>query len=402
MQNDFKKKGNLAILGSVLAIFFPGTLAFGFPGLMGPVWRDLLGVDAAALSYIMFFMVASLGIFMFFVGKWTEKLGVRNLMIIGSLIYGVTTLLLAFTANIWIVYFWAFSAGAGSCFIYSTGINSVKRWHPTRKGFASGMVNLSFGLSAAIMVPVYRMLLDSIGYKSLCILVAILTTVVGIAASRFTEFPEKTKNVVIPKIDSKNNINDFSMTSKEAIKTKNFWLIWAMWAFMGAAGISMVTISVNYGISKGYTLAVAASILTAYNITNGFSRIISGTLSDFIGRKATLCISFLGTAAAYMLLPFVDNLVMISILAAFVGFGYGTLFSTSAPLISDCFGIKHFGIILGLVFTAYGFVASVIGPVFTGIILNITDNNYSVVFYYLAIFALISAALTTLVKLPKK
>lgn len=400
---QYNKKAKLAVLGSMAAIFFPGTLAFGFPGLMSPIWREMLEVSSGALSYIMFFMVASLGIFMFFVGKLTEKIGVKNLMIIGSFIYGLTTFLLALTVNLWIIYFWAFSAGAASCFIYSTGINSVQRWYPNRKGLVSGLVNLTFGLSSAIMIPIYRILLDYIGYRNLCLLIAFITLIIGLLVSKYTELPEKKFQIKKNKFKKEGLISkELNLTSKEAIKTKNFWLIWSVWALMGAAGISMVTISVNYGIYLGYNLTIAAAILTAFNITNGFSRIISGALSDIIGRKITLATSFFMAGLAYLLLPFINNITIIALLAAFIGFGYGTLFSTSSPLISDCFGIKHFGVILGLVFTAYGFVASIIGPAITGIILGITEENYNLVFYYLALFSIISAFLILLVKIPKE
>lgn len=93
-------------------------------------------------------------------------------------------------------------------------------------------------------------------------------------------------------------------------------------------------------------------------------------------------------------------LFVLSLLAAAIGFGYGTLFATSAPMISDCFDLKHFGFILGLVFTAYGFVASVIGPAVSGYRLSVTQRDYTLVFRYLAVLALTSAVLIMGVKPP--
>jgi OFA family oxalate/formate antiporter-like MFS transporter len=79
------------------------------------------------------------------------------------------------------------------------------------------------------------------------------------------------------------------------------------------------------------------------------------------------------------------------VLASVVGFAFGTLFSVSAALTSDCFGMKHFGAIYGLVFTAYGFVAGVLGPWLSGYVLDATGSNFQVVFIYLGIFCLASA-----------
>jgi len=76
-----------------------------------------------------------------------------------------------------------------------------------------------------------------------------------------------------------------------------------------------------------------------------------------------------------------------------VGFGYVTLFACSAPLIAECFGLKHFGVIFGLVFTSFGFVSGLVGPVATGLILRATDNSYSAAFMFLGLLCLVSAAL---------
>lgn len=390
----------MAVIGSVCAIFFPGSLIFGFPGLMGPVWRDMLQLQSGALSYTMFFMLASLGIFMFFVGKWTATLGVSRLMAIGTLLTSAATVMIAFVSAVWMVYLWAFLVGSASCFIYSTGINTAQRWFPHKRGLVSGIVNLTFGISAAIMVPLYRWLLVLIGYQALCLMVGVLCLAVGLWASRYTELPQVVisgpANLTVPHPTS----SPPDMLPGEAVRTRNFWLIWGVWALMGASGVTMVTVSVNFGLYRGYELSAAVAILTAFNITNGFSRIISGALSDRIGRKITLSLSFFATGLAYLALPASHSLLMLSLLAAAIGFGYGTLFATSAPMISDCFGLKHFGVILGMVFTAYGFVASVIGPAVSGYLLSITSQDYTLVFRYLAVLALISAGLIMGVKPP--
>ncbi|MBO8182436.1 MAG: hypothetical protein H0Z28_06545 [Archaeoglobus sp.] len=75
-----------------------------------------------------------------------------------------------------------------------------------------------------------------------------------------------------------------------------------------------------------------------------------------------------------------------------MGFAFGTMTAVSAPLTSDCFGLKHFGAIFGLVFTAYGFIAGIIGPSLSGYILDFT-GNFKLVLLYLGIFCLLSSFL---------
>jgi OFA family oxalate/formate antiporter-like MFS transporter len=121
----------------------------------------------------------------------------------------------------------------------------------------------------------------------------------------------------------------------------------------------------------------------AFNITNGSSRLISGFLSDIVGRKTVMTTTFLLAGGAYYLLPHVSGITIWSVLVAVIGFAFGTLFAVSAPLVSDCFGMEHFETIFGVVFTAFGFVSGALGPWLGGYLLDLTQGNFTLVFVYL-------------------
>jgi len=158
----------------------------------------------------------------------------------------------------------------------------------------------------------------------------------------------------------------------------------------------MVSLSIPLGIAKGLAPASAVLVLTAFNLTNGFSRLISGIISDYHGRNRIMSLSFFLAGVAYFLLT-ISGSWLVYILAAVIGFAFGTMFAVSAPLASDCFGLKHFGTIFGLIFTAYGFIAGLIGPSLSGYILDLT-GDFSTVLLYLGSFCIISSALILRVK----
>jgi OFA family oxalate/formate antiporter-like MFS transporter len=89
------------------------------------------------------------------------------------------------------------------------------------------------------------------------------------------------------------------------------------------------------------------------------------------------------------------------VLAAVIGFAFGTLFAVSAPLAVDCFGLEHFGAIFGLIFTAYGFVSGAIGPSLGGYILDVSEGNFIVVFTYLGVFCVLSGCFIRFVSPPR-
>ena len=392
-----EKKRIAALVGCSLSIFLTGAFVFGYPGLMGPYWQEAFQVDAAATGNTLAFVLLALGIFMFFAGKWHERLGTRKSILIGAAILACAMLVLIFAKNIYMVYAWAFMNGVSNCFIYGPGLTTVQKWFPPhRKGLATGTLNCVFGIAAALMLPVFQFTLVSFGYVKMNIIMIVLIAITNIAASMLAEVPEKTfvpdkeRQLFDDTFVRKSNPNDSTtdFTVAQALKTRQFWMIWLTWVFMGAAGISMISLSANYAVSLGLS---SVAVLAAFNVTNGVSRIIAGSVSDVIGRNLTGCSAFVMASAGCVMLAFSHTLVPVSVAASLVGLGFGTLFAITAPLASDIFGLRHFGMIFGLIFTAYGFIGGLLGPAASGYVLRASGGNYFIVFGYLAVFCLLSA-----------
>lgn len=398
------KRGNLAVMGAGLAIFWPGALSFGFPGVMAPYWQATFDVGSAATGNIMFFILAAVGSFMYLAGRLQERIGARLMISVGVLVCSLNLLTAAYAGSIGMIYLWAFINGFATCLIYVPALTTVQRWFPARRGLVTGIVNLCFGLSAAIMSPLFHHLLESMGYFLMNIMQAVIFVVLGLVAATFTEMPERIRpaaTIIADKTTQqavKETLPPPSLTVKESLRTKNFWLLWFTWAMQGSAGIAMVTLSVGFGLAKGLSPAVAVLILTAFNLTSGLSRLLSGYLSDYMGRTGVMSLSFLAAGISYFFLPRAAELTLLLVLAAIIGFAFGTLFAVSAPLVSDCFGLKYFGAIFGLVFTAYGLISGLLGPSLSGYLLDRTAGNYTMVFSYLGAFCLASALLIRFIK----
>ena len=60
-------------------------------------------------------------------------------------------------------------------------------------------------------------------------------------------------------------------------------MLWITWTLAGAAGVSMTILAPGYGLFLGFPLPSAVLLLTAFNLTNGISRLASGMLSDRMG-----------------------------------------------------------------------------------------------------------------------
>ncbi|MEW6670762.1 MAG: MFS transporter, partial [Thermodesulfobacteriota bacterium] len=184
-----------------------------------------------------------------------------------------------------------------------------------------------------------------------------------------------------------------SLSLWQSLKTRSFWLLWFTNAFVGAAGIAMVTLAIPFGTARGMDRADAVLLLMAFNITNGISRLVSGFFSDMIGRKRIMGSAFFLAGCAYFMFPHLKGPAALALPAAVVGFAFGTLFAVSAPFVSDCFGMAHFGSIFGLVFTAFGFFSGALGPWLSGYLLDSSGGNFTPVFLYLGGLMFVSSLL---------
>ncbi len=396
------RSGIQAIVACSIAIFWPGAFIFGFPGVMAPYWQQSFGVGRGAIGNILFFVLAAVGIFMFFVGRWQEKFGHRAMITVGAVICGISPLLLVYSSGISTVYLWAFLTGLASCFVYIPALTIAQQWFPMKRGLVSGLVNFIFGLSAAIMAPIFGYMLERFGYINMNLILGGLSLLIGASAAQFTEGPHyshatssKAGGAIKPP-----SFSEHSLTVRQGLRTRSFRFLWLTWALQGSAGIAMVTLSTTYALSKGLKLESAVLVLACFNIANGVSRLLTGYLSDRLGRNSTMSVAFFFAGLAYFLLPYMEGLTTIAVPAAIIGFSFGTLFAVSAPLAVDCFGIAHFGAIFGLVFTAYGFVAGPLGPSLGGYLLDSTKGNFGLVFGYLGVFCLISSVLIRFVRPP--
>ncbi len=375
---------------SSISIFWSGAFIFSLPGIMSSYWKESLNVGNSQIGATMFFILSAVGIFMYIAGRMQITFGIKRILLLGILLNSFSLLILLKLTSIYLIYLWSFMVGLSCCFIYVPIMTTVQALFPFRKGLVSGIVNFVFGFSAAIMSPIFSFMLYSFNYTYTISALFLLSFATGVTA--FIYFSEP--NIQFSTSANK-NVKHYLIN--HIIKSKNFWLIWLIWAFQGAAGISMVTLTVPYGIERGFTPLLAVGFLTAFNISNGLSRIISGSLSDMLSKKIIMSISFLFAGIGYILLNHYDNISAIYLFIILIGFSFGTLFTVSSPLIVECFGIEHFGIAIGAIFTSYGFLSGLIGPALTGYLLD-NGRNWTLIFYYLSILSIISAILINFVK----
>ena len=386
----FLENKKIILAFGCLSIFFSGAFVFGFPGVMASEWQTLFHANKAQIGRLMFFILAGTGFSMYLAGKLQEKIPSQFIIFTGSLICSLAMIFVGQATTIAHVYIWAFIEGFFCGFVYIPCLTVFQKMFPDNKGLVTGLFNLNFGGSAAVMSPVFTYFLVSKGYVFTSNFAAIISILLGTSFALFVKVPGQNKG------PGKQQLSTLSL--KKTLRMPPFWFLWCVWALSGAAGISLIVLASSFGTSLGYGITQYVYILTCFNVLNGVGRLVCGRLSDKYPKQRILMVVFLMASGAYFLMPLLTNLYIISFLACFIGLAFGALFTISAPLVTEVFGLENFGKVFGLVFTAYGFCAGFLGPWASGIILDITGSNFQIVFSIFAVFYLISSMLILKVK----
>src|SRR5699024_453308 len=147
------------------------------------------------------------------------------------------------------------------------------------------------------------------------------------------------------------------------------------------------------GLETGFLFAALLAI------GNAGGRIVTGVVSDRIGRNATLISVFVIQAINMFAFISYTSPLMLTIGAIVTGATYGALLALFPATTWDCFGLQHAGTNYELIFTAWG-VGGLDGPLMAGRIIDATVD-YGIAYIVSAILLLIAASLAFITRAPK-
>jgi OFA family oxalate/formate antiporter-like MFS transporter len=184
------------------------------------------------------------------------------------------------------------------------------------------------------------------------------------------------------------------------LKTWQFYALWFMYACGAGAGLMVISIAKSLGTAGAGVMAVVALA-----IGNGAGRVIAGASSDKLGRKLTLGFFLLFQAVMVVLLSMakpdsvLGGAIMLALMCGLVGMNYGSNLALFPSFAKDYFGLKHFGVNYGLVFTAWG-VGGFMLALAAGKLKD-TYNTFTFAYYGAAVLLILAAIVTCIVTPPK-
>ena len=357
---------------------------YGFSVFNVPLTR-LLGITQSApgdwtipqVAWLYSTGLILLGLSAAFFGKWVERNGPRKTMFVSACCWGGGFLVASLGIKLhqfWLVLLgYGVIGGIGLGLGYISPVSTLVKWFPDRPGMATGMAIMGFGGGALIGAPFGSELLRHFATPhSTGVMEAFL--VMGTVYFCFMVFGSMTVRVpppgwkpegFVPRTVEQELVTTANVTADEAIKTPQFWLLWAVLCLNVTAGIGILGQASNMCQSMfGVPKTVGDGFAGFLSIFNMGGRFFWSSTSDYTGRKRVYFIYFLLGAVLYCLVPLTQRMGNV---AFFVGVTaliismYGGGFATIPAYLRDMFGTMQVGAIHGRLITAWS-MAAVLGP----------------------------------------
>jgi MFS transporter, OFA family, oxalate/formate antiporter len=335
-------------------LFLPLNSEFGWNKTQVSVGITIFGITASLLAPVF--------------GWMADKYGVRKVAI-----WSLIAFVLAFSsfyvmpptlAGFYFCWLLVGIVGIGSTPV--TWSRAISMWFVKHRGLALGMMLIGTSAAAFIVPRIAAAALEAYGWRTMFPIVALLPLLIALPATLafFREPRPEERPLALSTADGQ----VAGMTFGEAMRTRQFWLLWMsilMIAFAyGGAHIHMIPIVMDHGFSP----KAAAGFMGVVGLGLLAGRVVVGALLDRLwGPAVAFPVLCLPAIACYLLMGTGTAAGTISAAAFLLGFAAGAESDLIAYLAARYFGMAHFGRIYGMLYMPFG-LASAISPVIYGLV----------------------------------
>ena len=364
----------IALFCTVLQLCFGTVYAWSF---FQTLLVRQLGWSFTETAWAFSLTILSLGTSAAWAGALLPKVGPRRLAVTGSVMFSVGYVLasLALKWDMLALFYVGYGVigGAGIGLGYVTPVATVAKWFPDKKGLATGIVVMGFGVGAFLLskglAPLLVFYLEG-DLSQVFLGLGVIFACVLIPCSLLLSNPPAAAEAVAEQTPA-----DESDSVAPYLRSSEFALMWIVFFFNIAAGISVISFQSEllqevWGLAdptvEPATLAdYGATLIAVSSLCNGVGRLFWGLLSDRLGRVKVFRILLASQMVVFGVLMTERNPWVFSILVCYVLLCFGGGFATMPSFVLDVFGPQKMSTIYGTILTAWA-AAGICGPLYVG------------------------------------
>ena len=341
-------------------------------------------------------------------GYFIDKFGIRNLMLIGSvLIFLGWTMGGTIATSVFHLYIcYGVLAGTGAGIIYIATVANAVKWFPDKRGLAAGLTAAGFGGGSALTLIPISGSIASMGWAGAMATWGVGQGIVAMVMALILRHPPKgwlPKDWVQPKAVVQTR-REF--TSAQMMSRKEFYIMYVMFLMVCTGGLmttgnmSQIAKSLNVFDAQIMGIAIVPLTATLAGVTNALARIMWGAVSDRFGREYTMAFAFaLEGVLIFLMTQIMGMPIAFMILMPFVFLAWGEIYALFSAITGDVFGPKNVSGNYGILYTAKG-MASIMAGWGAAAVAAVYAGSFSVPYYIAAAFDLVAAVMALFVLRP--
>lgn len=285
--------------------------------------------------------------------------------------------------------------GVGLGIGYLTPVKTLMMWFADRKGLATGIAIMGFGLAATIASPMIEYLTSHFSLERTFITMACIYFIPMVLA-----------HILIKKPYDDHDAENTKFDVKATLTNKSVIFIWLMFWLNIHCGLALISTAAPLMIEQGWTAAAAAVVVSVMGIFNACGRIGFATASDFakdriIIYRIIFILAIIGNLIGIIFGIKMGILGIFALTIFIVAIDYGAGFSSLPALLSDRFEMNVISRVHGLILSAWG-IAGLTGNLMASLIHDAVGNYTTVMYVLVALYALAFFFSTRVAAAPRK
>ncbi len=288
--------------------------------------------------------------------------------------------------------------GLGIGIAYNAILSNIACWYPDKWATVSGVLMMAFGASSFVLGPISERLFKLKGWRNTYIILGVSILFILCIGCLFIKNISECLTLTVPQVRKRTSEENKEYATIEMIKRSSFWKFYILIMLLASIGISTISFAKDVSLKVGTTESFAILLVGILSVSNGFGRIMSGTLFDIIGRSKTMLINNIIAIIApiLMLLAVIKSSISLIVPSLiFIGLTYGSVPVTSSAYTSGFYGTKNFALNFSAANT--NLILASFSSTIAGAMIR-SSGNYISVFIALLCFAIIGLSINFSIK----